>query len=382
MLEAPFRATGNTAISATRHCVLLGCSNRYTHKQIGMVLSGPIGSVTNGPSVLYEDPIDAIAIKAAVGDDEESVASSITQPLSPASKKLVTGLTNAISEISSVLQTSAEVREKFISARDTALVLYQIEIGVIDEELERLRKRGKKKVASTEAEVEITLLSDELSQLGGIPEKETDAASETTARSVKSGSAAKKSEEQARMESVSNLLTKMEAFQKEEESLARQLANKNGLTDLSQDERQKLEEKLAAVRARQTQEVVASAKEYKPRFSSKVKSSDLGLNLPAISDILQGAVAEVVPIGPVSRKDRKQSRPKPSKGKALVKDHTNTSATTQAALSDRDNFLCLHELDIEKPKTSDRKQSVSRSLSSIIQPLNATEMGRRNRVGR
>ena len=73
------------------------------------------------------------------------------------------------------------------------------------------------------------------------------------------------------------------------------------------------------------------------------------------------------------------------KGKGLTLDYTNVPATEKHVLQDPDNFLTVHELSIENPK-SKLPEPGARSLSTLVKcntrPLNAMEMGRRNRVGR
>ena len=356
---------------------------------------------------------------------------------------------------------------------------YQLDIGIIDEGIEHLaneQKRRKKKSAADEdggvptprdqelqgrpeadhalnfhlksrdqgcnngsgifvlppdeVEVEITVLPDETDEQK--PGSAASAASrkgkrDTGERTIKQPSSSKKKIEQnARFDSVSGLLSKMEQYRNEEEEIEKQLKEAhrdNGMTSLTMQERQDLEDRLERCRVKQAEQVVASVTDYKPRFKANQSSSSalskkgstpadlLGLNLTPIEEILNGAMTDPVPIGAKHLKARLaqkaanklNSQPprhaeikKGNKGSAktgkakapssrisLVASTTDVKATNNQVLKDGNHFLTLNELEIRKPGG---RKKVDRSLSAMIKsntrPLNSLEMGRRNRIDR
>ena len=345
-------------------------------------------------------------------------------------QRLVEGLNEAMSIISEMLQTSTDVKEKFQSERDTALTSYQIDIGIIEEEIERLelehKLRGKKKSLTNgfskltlksrprdddngnqqeldnsndvfmpptdtdtdKSEVEITSLSENDHENDPEPTDDVDVYS-TDSSTVASEpqptpTSTKKDKEHTRFDSVTTLLTSIEFFREEEAELLK-LLNDAQPKDLTSQERLEIEEKLEACRARQTQQVVETVTDYKPRFkatnekSSSAKAHELGLNLPSsIDDILEDAVKSV-PIGGGSRTSRKplaaQSFKKTPKKKTNIPHNTLTlnyrdeSATRMHVLQHpEDHLLTVHELSVETPASKLRspESSSKRSLSALV----------------
>ena len=284
------------------------------------------------------DTIDSIVLKSATMsvDEDKSWTTSSSEPPS-ASERLVDGLEEAMSIISDMLQSSGDVMEKFKSEWDSALTSYQIDVGVMDEDIERMgkeQKRRKKRMVADEEdetswsqgharpqgpeadhalnfhlkareehvndgsdifmlpadkeEMDITVLSDEQSDTGRTVENELD----STAREVIDSKTAspysfgvskketKKNEERARFDSVTSLITKMQTFREEEARIMKQLSDAqpkdNGMTALTLREREDLEDKLDQCRARQTKQVVASVTDYKPRFRPSSKNAKPG----------------------------------------------------------------------------------------------------------
>ena len=287
---------------------------------------------------------------------------------------------------------------------DAALCQYQLDIGVIDEELDRTypgKKTKKKKIPAGEEtkpqEQEAENLNDDGSdailpptdesevQIALLSENRPNSAPDAKVGSKGGDQEVSKSEESSRFDSVSDLITTLQTFRVEEANLVKQLERENGMSPLSREERISLEEQLKKLRDLQTQQIVASVADHKPRLKasgkntklgSSKKSSDLGLNLPSVDDI----ISEVVPIGGKKRTPQKQAKhPARSNNGGLIKNYTNLSATTKSTLADLDHFLTVHELDINK-------RPAERSLSALVKrntsPLNAMEIGRRNRVDR
>ena len=352
-------------------------------------------------------------------------------------QRLVEGLNEAMSIISEMLQTSTDVKEKFQSERDTTLTSYQIDIGIIEEGIERLelghKLRGKKKSLTNgfskltlksrprdddngngnqqeldnsndvfmpptdtdtdKSEVEITSLSENDHENDPEPTDDVDVYS-TDSSTVASEpqptpTSTKKDKEHTRFDSVTTLLTSIEFFREEEAELLKLLNDAqpkdNGMTGLTSQERLEIEEKLEACRARQTQQVVETVTDYKPRFkatnekSSSAKAHELGLNLPSsIDDILEDAVKSV-PIGGGSRTSRKplaaQSFKKTPKKKTNIPHNTLTlnyrdeSATRMHVLQHpEDHLLTVHELSVETPASKLRspEPSSKRSLSALV----------------
>ena len=330
-----------------------------------------------------------------------------------------------MSIISEMLQTSTDVKEKFQSERDTALTSYQIDIGIIEEEIERLelehKLRGKKKSLTNgfskltlksrprdddngnqqeldnsndvfmpptdtdtdKSEVEITSLSENDHENDPEPTDDVDVYS-TDSSTVASEpqptpTSTKKDKEHTRFDSVTTLLTSIEFFREEEAELLKLL------NDAQPKENLEIEEKLEACRARQTQQVVETVTDYKPRFkatnaqSSSSKAHELGLNLPSsIHDIFEDAVKSV-PIGGGSRTSRKplaaQSFKKTPKKKTNIPHNTLTlnyrdeSATRMHVLQHpEDHLLTVHELSVETPASKLRspESSSKRSLSALV----------------
>lgn len=269
-----------------------------------------------------------------------------------------------------------------------------------------------------ETEMAITLLSEDRSVAGAAGDG-AQYKSEVKNGNAKTPTKKEDDAERARFDSVTSMLTKMQAFREEEAELVKQLANAqpkdNGMTtSLSVQERQDLEDRLEQCRAKQTQQVVASVTDYKPRFKASGKSaksssltgnrnkspSDLGLSLPDIEDILESAMAEAVPIG--GKKDAKKSMPadkpkaKPSnkqvkktsttsttKGTPLTLNYRDVAGTKDHVLNDPLNLLTVHELSIEDPKSRRPEPTARTTLSSLVKsntrPLDAMEMGRRHK---
>ena len=371
-------------------------------------------------------------------------------------QRLVEGLNEAMSLVSEMLQTSSEVNEKFRSDRDRALTSYQIDIGIIEEEVERLelehKLRGKKKSLTsfskltlksrprddnndshqeldnsndvvpptdtddTLVQVEITSLSEDEHDendpeptddkhyvngvvMGRIPDVDHYSTDSSTVASSENTNQAnpqpapisteEKDKEHTRFDSVTSLLTSIEFFREEEAELLKLLNDAqpkdNGMTGLTSQERLEIEEKLEACRARQTQQVVQTVTDYKPRFkatnekSSSAKAHELGLNLPSsIDDILEDAVKSV-PIGGGSRTSRKplaahsfKKTPKKTSNiphNTLTLNYRDVAATRIHVLQNpEDHLLTVNELSVERPASKLRspESSSKRSLSALV----------------
>ena len=339
-------------------------------------------------------------------------------------QRLVEGLNEAMSIISEMLQTSTDVKEKFQSERDTALTSYQIDIGIIEEEIERLelehKLRGEKKSLTNgfskltlksrprdddngnqqeldisndvfvpptdtdtdKVQAEITSLAEDEHENDPEPTDDVDVYS-TDSSTVASEpqptpTSTKKDKEHTRFDSVTTLLTSIEFFREEEAELLQLLNDAqpkdNGMTALTSQERLEIEEKLEACRARQTQQVVETVTDYKPRFkatnekSSSAKAHELGLNLPSsIDDILEDAVKSV-PIGGGSRTSRKPLGLNIPHN-TLTLNYRDESATRMHVLQHpEDHLLTVHELSVETPASKLRspESSSKRSLSALV----------------
>ena len=271
---------------------------------------------------------------------------------------------------------------------------YQIDIGVIDEEIERMakdQKRRKKKILVEEdakswgqsenqgpeadhalnfhlrardehvndgsdiftlpaekEELDITVLSDDKNEKESVVENEDDSTVTKSSKGPGKGQN-KRDEDRARYDSLSSLITKMEANREEEERLMKQLSDAqpkdDGMTSLTPLERRDIEDRILLVRARQTEEVVASVASYKPRFKSsklgdsKKKPNDLGLHLLKFSS------------------------------------YRDKGATEQHVLNNTDNFQSVHELSIDP-----NGRTLSALVCSNTRPLGCMELGRRNRI--
>ena len=437
------------------------------------------------------EAIDSIAFKSANvarNNYQQSPQSSSTSLLSAskvsASEKLVCGLEEALKLITDMLQSSGEVMEQFKSEWDVALSSYQLDIGMIDEAHEKTttdQKKRKKRAMNSknnplaskgkeanhalnfhlaskkesfqcsddggdifilppdDDEIDIRIVSDNKNKLASSNEKRNNKNNSTDSKRMNTT----KKEDQARFDSRSNLITKIQRFREEESLLLKQLHNAlpkdDGMTStLTLRERHDLEDALEKCRSQQTEEVVAIVSKYKPKFSSGKHSGasndeSLGLHLPTIEHILEEATAYV---NSNPALDKRRCTPLPSHSFSpstetkcnksdnigdlpaerkqrhkLTRDFTNSSETEAAIVNDADNFVAVHELCITTPSIqtnvggvseyaneddnedeysedeefeSDDLVPMKQSLSELVKcnthPLNPLNMGRRNRI--
>ena len=365
-----------------------------------------------------------------------------------AADKLIRGIDDAMSMATEMLESSFSTREQFKSQWDSVLTSYMMDIGRIDEEYEQMaaeQKRRKKAMLGTKDNEANHALNYHMASKAGsyyndgsdifiLPSDDNDEfkltelpddGSEFSANTKQSSKSAKVHTEQMKFDSRSSLLDKMEGFRTEEKIMLQRLAEAitdDGMTsNLTLRERQDLEDDLDRCRARQTQEIVASINDYKPKLGKKPdKYSYANGNVYTISveDILNEAAknsaesrncqsakiprteSKTITPNPKYRSTKK----KPARGNKLLLNSTSRKAE-QAVLEDSDHFLAIHELAIETPMTirtqkeptghlglkeveneslEDKPEPTKPSLLKLVQcntrPLNPLEIGRRNRV--